>query len=127
MSQCESRACWFAGGLLTGAIVAGLCAVLASRRVPLAVDPAATDDPSPAPQAASHPTDAGSEMFEYRGFVVHLFCQALGADRYRSWCDIWESGAVVQEAGGPPATYATATEARMAAGAWARHWIQNNG
>ncbi|MNR30522.1 hypothetical protein D3C85_1479840 [compost metagenome] len=66
-------------------------------------------------------------MFEYRGFVVHLFWQALAPARYKAWCDIWEAGAVVQEAGGPPATYPTAAEARMAGGAWARHWIQNNG
>lgn len=91
-------------------------------------DAAGGDVAAPMPSvAASHQTDGGSDMFEYRGFVVHLFWQALAPQRYRAWCDIWEAGAVVQEAGGPPATYLTAAEARLAAGAWARHWVQNNG
>lgn len=130
MLERESRACWFAAGMLTGAITAGLCALLGSLRARRAGDPGSAQDTSAGPAravAASHQTDGGSDMFEYRGFVVHLFWQALAPERYRAWCDIWESGAVVQEAGGPPSTFFSAAEARLAAGAWARHWVQNNG
>lgn len=138
MSQRESRACWFAAGLLAGAVSAGFCAMVASRRArrivdggpgadPLATTSASMSPAAPPPAPTSHQVDGGADMFEYRGFVVHLFWQALGPDRYRAWCDIWEAGAVVQEAGGPPATYLTAAEARLAASAWARHWVQNNG
>ncbi|WP_066738516.1 hypothetical protein [Cupriavidus sp. D384] len=142
MLERESRTCWFAAGLLTGAITAGLCAWLGGQRARNASGLAGTlaeadadraDEAGHAPagparsMAASHATDGGSDMFEYRGFVVHLFWQALAPERYRAWCDIWESGAVVQEAGGPPATFLSAGEARLAAGAWARHWVQNNG
>lgn len=133
MLERESRACWFAAGLLTGAMSAGLCALLGSRRARQAH---ASDQAAVAPIAdtrpqrsatTSHETDGGSDMFEYRGFVVHLFWQALGPERYRAWCDIWEAGAVVQEASGPPATFLNAAQARFAAGEWARHWVQNNG
>ncbi|AZG14742.1 MULTISPECIES: hypothetical protein [Cupriavidus] len=136
MVERESRACWFAAGLLTGAITAGLCALLGSQHARRAgaqggaEAEAGSTDPragTSRPAAASRETDGGADMFEYRGFVVHLFWQALGPERYRAWCDIWEAGAVVQEAGGPPSTFLTAGEARLAAGAWARHWIQNNG
>lgn len=131
MAQRGSKTCWFAAGWLLGAVTAGLCAMLGSRRAAQASDAAqALDTPAqtePRSIAAAHQTDGGADMFEYRGFVVHLFWQALGMDRYRAWCDIWEAGAVVQEAGGPPATYQSASEARMAASAWARHWVQNNG
>ena len=144
MLERESRTCWFAAGLLTGAITAGLCAWLGGQRARQGkgkVQPgasAASDDKTADEAgdvyampmrsvAASHQTDGGSDMFEYRGFVVHLFWQALAPERYRAWCDIWEAGAVVQEAGGPPATFLSAAEARLAAGAWARHWVQNNG
>lgn len=142
MLERESRTCWFAAGLLTGAITAGICAWLGVQRagrdrLPAGTSGAADADDAGAPAgppvrpvpsvAASHQTDGGSDMFEYRGFVVHLFWQALAPERYRAWCDIWEAGAVVQEAGGPPATFLSAAEARLAAGAWARHWVQNNG
>jgi len=125
--QRDSRACWFGAGLLAGAVTAGLCAALGSRRA-ARVAVAGQGEPAsgPATGVIAHQTDGGADMFEYRGFVVHLFWQALGPDRYRAWCDIWEAGAVVEEAGGPPATYVTAAEARTAATAWARHWIQNN-
>lgn len=126
MMQHESRTSWFAAGMLIGAITAGLCAMLGSRRAQRTMDQE-LGEPLPAGGMSVYETDGGSDMFEYRGFVVHLFWQALGTDRYKAWCDIWEAGAVVQEAGGPPATYPTAAEARMAAGAWARHWVQNNG
>lgn len=124
MGQRGSRACWFAAGVLAGAVAASLCARRAIAG--LGVDPA-QPLAGGANALASLEPERGSDMFEYRGFVVHLFWQALGLGRYKAWCDIWEAGAVVQEAGGPPATYPTAAEARMAAGAWARHWIQNNG
>ncbi|KAI3591683.1 hypothetical protein D9X30_3508 [Cupriavidus sp. U2] len=142
MLERESRTCWFAAGLLTGAITAGICAWLGVQRArparlpggtPGGADAGDAEAPAvaaagPVPSvAASHQIDGGSDMFEYRGFVVHLFWQALAPERYRAWCDIWEAGAVVQEAGGPPATFLTAAEARLAAGAWARHWVQNNG
>jgi hypothetical protein len=146
MFERDSRSCWFAAGLLTGAITAGLCAWLGGQRArakgraealqagtSATSDGGTADNPGQAqpvpwrPMAASHQTDGGSDMFEYRGFVVHLFWQALAPERYRAWCDIWEAGAVVQEAGGPPATFLSAGEARLAAGAWARHWVQNNG
>jgi len=117
--------------LLVGALAAGFCAVLGARRALRAGDESGAgseigQDPRVVALTSASP-DSGSDMFEYRGFVVHLFWQALGRERYKAWCDIWEAGAVVQEAGGPPATYPTAAEARMAAGAWARHWVQNNG
>jgi len=129
--QFTGRTCWFAAGLLVGALAAGFCAALATRRALRAVDgpdrgTGIEQDPRVVALTSASP-DSGSDMFEYRGFVVHLFWQALGRERYKAWCDIWEAGAVVQEAGGPPATYPTAAEARMAAGAWARHWVQNNG
>ncbi|PLQ00142.1 hypothetical protein [Cupriavidus pauculus] len=145
MLERDSRTCWFAAGLLTGAITAGVCAWLGVERarrdrLPVGTSGAAgandgdeADEAEDRPVrpmrsvAASHQTDGGSDMFEYRGFVVHLFWQALAPERYRAWCDIWEAGAVVQEAGGPPATFLSAPEARLAAGAWARHWVQNNG
>ncbi len=134
-SQFSSRFCWFAAGILAGALAAGLCAGLGVRRARQAANgpDGETDvetDGEPDPRVialTSASPDSGSDMFEYRGFVVHLFWQALGREQYKAWCDIWEAGAVVQEAGGPPATYPTAAEARMAAGAWARHWVQNNG
>lgn len=146
MLERESRSCWFAAGLLTGAITAGLCAWLGGERArgkgraqDMQAGASVSSDGEAAgragetnarplrPVAASHQTDGGADMFEYRGFVVHLFWQALAPERYRAWCDIWEAGAVVQEAGGPPATFLSAAEARLAAGAWARHWVQNNG
>lgn len=128
-AQFTSRICWFAAGLLAGALAASLCAALGMRRARQVADDddaATAQDPRAMVRASISP-ESGSDMFEYRGFVVHLFWQALGRERYKAWCDIWEAGAVVQEAGGPPATYPTAAEARMAAGAWARHWVQNNG
>ncbi|MGO4762342.1 hypothetical protein AB4120_07350 [Cupriavidus sp. 2KB_3] len=138
MGQREIRACWFGAGVLVGAMAASLCAMRAMARarvdVPADLSPEVSPEVSPAAspvevaaRAPSAAPESGADMFEYRGFVVHLFWQALAPARYKAWCDIWEAGAVVQEAGGPPATYPTAAEARMAAGAWARHWIQNNG
>lgn len=138
MGQREIRACWFGAGVLVGAMAASLCAMRAMARartdVPADLSPDGSPEVSPAAspveEAARAPSaapESGADMFEYRGFVVHLFWQALGPVRYKAWCDIWEAGAVVQEAGGPPATYPTAAEARMAVGAWARHWIQTNG
>lgn len=163
MRHVEGRGCWFAAGMLTGALMAAASVIWASRRrevsetpwvpelgpasappdnaampeaadavAPAATVRAATAAGAAAPASVSPSTGAddlasGADMFEYRGFVIHLFWQALGPARYKAWCDIWEAGAVVQEAGGPPATYLTAAEARMAAGAWARHWVQNNG
>jgi len=128
--QFTGRTCWFAAGLLVGALAAGFCAALGARRALRAVDRSEGADSVRDPRVValtSASPESGSDMFEYRGFVVHLFWQALGRERYKAWCDIWEAGAVVQEAGGPPATYPTPAEARMAAGAWARHWVQNNG
>ena len=132
--QLSGRICWFAAGIFVGALAAGLCAALGARRAMRAANGATgadgdaeiLQDPRAMALASASP-DSGSDMFEYRGFVVHLFWQALGRAQYKAWCDIWEAGAVVQEAGGPPATYPTAAEARTAAGAWARHWVQNNG
>lgn len=156
-SQWERTACWFAVGVLTGAVAACLCAVFAcagrarpseqdggevqpgrdhipdrtsdgiSERTPDRASAVAQSAPPASTLLSESGPESGADMFEYRGFVVHLFWQALGADRYKAWCDIWEAGAVVQEAGGPPATYPTPAEARMAAGAWARHWVQSNG
>lgn len=141
MRYVDSKGCWFAAGMLTGALLAAWCAMRASRVRPGqdALQEGAGEGSIPqgstvgsATFAASATANAagvesGAEMFEYRGFVVHLYWQAVGEARYKAWCDIWEAGAIVQEASGPPATYLTAAEARMAAGAWARHWIQNNG
>jgi len=134
MSQHQNRTYWFAAGWMAGAVTAALCAWLGNRHARLAPEqPAFSQDAGRATQspalalATSHERDGGSDVFEYRGFVVHLFWQAQGPERYRAWCDIWEAGAVVQESGGPPATFLSAAEARLAAGAWARHWVQNNG
>ena len=128
MAHCDSRACWFGTGLLLGAAAAAVCAMLvrAERHGAMSVGGAAgrLDEPSadfdPQPEVAT-------DVVEYRGFVIHVFCHALGAGRYKAKCDIWESGAVALEGGSPPAIYATPSEARVAAVAWARHWVQNNG
>jgi hypothetical protein len=72
-------------------------------------------------------TDDATDVVEYRGFVIHVFCHALGMGRFKALCDIWESGAVVLEGGGPPSAHATPDEARAATIAWARQWVQRNG
>jgi hypothetical protein len=77
-------------------------------------------DPEPLPEAST-------DIIEYRGFMVHVFCHAQGVGRFKAVCDIWEAGAVVLEGGGPPSTYPTAEEARVATIAWARQWVQHNG
>ncbi|MGN5479654.1 hypothetical protein ACTMU2_30385 [Cupriavidus basilensis] len=62
-------------------------------------------DPEPLPEPAT-------DIVEYRGFVIHVFCHALGAGRFQAVCDIWDSGAVALEGGSPPSTYPTPAEAR---------------
>jgi len=129
MAHCQSRACWFGLGLLSGAALACLgtwaarsaCRQAGARAAEAAL--AAQEpslDPEPLPEAAS-------DIIEYRGFMVHVFCHALGVGRFKAVCDIWEAGAVVLEGGGPPAAYPTAEEARLATIAWARQWVQHNG
>lgn len=129
MAHCHNRACWFGLGLLSGAAVACLGAWLANgeRRdagagmaAAMLAEQEQAVDPEPLPEAAT-------DIVEYRGFVVHVFCHALGASRYRGVCDIWDSGAVALEGGSPPTTYPTPEEARMATIAWARQWVQHNG
>ncbi len=124
MTHRESMVRWFGAGVVAGAAVTGLCMALArvGRRAPAHGGDAATNrDPMPAVQ------ETAADMFEYRGFVIHVFCMALGDGRYKSLCDIWESGAVVLESGGPAAIFASPHEAAAAGGAWARHWVQGNG
>ena len=129
MAHCQSKACWFGLGLLSGAAAACLYAWLANgARRDMGAGAAAAVlagqgqavDPEPLPEPAT-------DIVEYRGFVIHVFCHALGAGRFRAVCDIWDSGAVALEGGSPPSTYPTAAEARVAAIAWARQWVQHNG
>ncbi|KAF7963416.1 hypothetical protein AWV79_27920 [Cupriavidus sp. UYMMa02A] len=131
MAHCQSKACWFGLGLLSGAAAACLYAWLTNgarrdaERVADAVlaaqgQAAQAVDPEPLPEPAT-------DIVEYRGFVIHVFCHALGTGRFRAVCDIWDSGAVALEGGSPPSTYPTPAEARVAAIAWARQWVQHNG
>ncbi|EYS96152.1 hypothetical protein D8I24_7297 [Cupriavidus necator H850] len=128
MARCGSRACWFGLGAVLGAAVGSACAMLvrtaAEQRVLRQRDaPLVPSDPA-ADQAL---TDTATDVVEYGGFVIHVYCHALGMGRFKALCDIWESGAVVLEGGAPPATHATPEDARAAAISWARQWVQHNG
>lgn len=136
MARFESPAGWFGAGLVAGIAVAGACLALARARrlapVPTRDADIAADSQLP-DRAANDARDSmppmqgtATEVFEYKGFVIHVFCTAAGG-RYKAFCDIWESGAVVLENGGPATTYDTPREATAAAGAWARRWVQDNG
>ncbi|WP_432259852.1 hypothetical protein [Cupriavidus sp. TMH.W2] len=128
MARCGSKACWFGLGVVLGAVAGGSCAMLvraaAQERALRRRDAPMVPSDATADQALT--VDA-TDVVEYRGFVVHVFCHALGMGRFKALCDIWESGAVVLEGGGPPTTHVTAEEARSAAIAWARQWVQRNG
>ncbi|RDK11123.1 hypothetical protein [Cupriavidus lacunae] len=128
MARCGSKACWFGLGMALGAVVGGACAMLVrtatQERVLRQRDAAMVPSDATADQALT--VDA-TDVVEYRGFVIHVFCHALGMGRFKALCDIWESGAVVLEGGGPPTTHMTAEESRSAAIAWARQWVQRNG
>ncbi|WER44586.1 hypothetical protein CupriaWKF_09495 [Cupriavidus sp. WKF15] len=116
-------------GLLTGVALACLCA-WAAKSARRHAEAGATESMPAAPEQAVDPKplpEAATDIVEYRGFMVHVFCHALSIDRFKAVCDIWEAGAVVLEGGGPPATYPTPDEARVAAIAWARQWVQRNG
>ncbi|MDQ0140071.1 hypothetical protein [Cupriavidus necator] len=127
MSGCASRACWFGLGLALGA-AAGSALARCTRSA--ATPPQAQSDAPLVPADVSADralTDDATDVVEYRGFVIHVFCHALGMGRFKALCDIWESGAVVLEGGAPPTTHATPDEARSAAIAWAQQWVQRNG
>ncbi|AQV93620.1 hypothetical protein BJN34_06900 [Cupriavidus necator] len=128
MARCGSKACWFGLGMALGAVVGGACAMLVrtatQERVLRQRDAPMVPSDATADQALT--VDA-TDVVEYRGFVIHVFCHALGMGRFKALCDIWESGAVVLEGGGPPTTHVTAEESRSAAIAWARQWVQRNG
>ncbi|CAG2144290.1 hypothetical protein LMG31506_02973 [Cupriavidus yeoncheonensis] len=129
MAHCQSRACWFGLGLLSGAALACL-STWAAKSAHRQVGAGAAETALAAQQQAleSEPLpEAATDIIEYRGFMVHVFCHALGVGRFKAVCDIWEAGAVVLESGAPPAAYPTAEEARLATIAWARQWVQNNG
>jgi len=123
----EDRIRWFGLGLFLGAAAAAVCAMLAQSgradRRHVAPVPAGPILDSGAGLQADEATD----VVEFRGFVIHVFCHALGAGRYKALCDIWESGAVVLEGGTSPMTYPTPEEARAAAIDWARQWVLRNG
>ena len=128
MAGCGSKACWFSVGVLLGAVAGGALA----RSARTAADQRDLRQPDapvlPADVTADQVlTDAATDVVEYRGFVIHVFCHALGMGRFKALCDIWESGAVVLEGGAPPTTHATPDEARAAAIAWAQQWVQRNG
>lgn len=128
MAGSGNKACWFGLGVLLGAAAGGALA----RSARAAAGPRElrqSDAPLlPADVTADQVlTDAATDVVEYRGFVIHVFCHALGTGRFKALCDIWESGAVVLEGGAPPTTYATPDEARSAAIAWAQQWVQRNG
>ncbi|NSX12731.1 hypothetical protein [Cupriavidus taiwanensis] len=131
MAGCGSKACWFGLGVLLGAAAGGALAwsarTAAGQSEPR--QPRQPDAPLlPADVTADQAlTDAATDVVEYRGFVIHVFCHALGMGRFKAVCDIWESGAVVLEGGAPPTTHATPEEARSAAIAWAQQWVQRNG
>lgn len=128
MAGCGSKACWFGLGMLLGAAAGGVLAssarTAAGQREPHQPDAPLLPADVTADQAL---TDAATDVVEYRGFVIHVFCHALGMGRFKALCDIWESGAVVLEGGAPPTTHATADAARAAAIAWAQQWVQRNG
>lgn len=127
MAESGSRACWFGLGIVLGAAVGGACALLVRTALAQArMPPDAPVVPSDATSDRAL-TDAATDVAEYRGFVIHVFCHALGPERFKAVCDIWEAGAVVLEGGGPPATHATPDKARAAAIEWARQWVQRNG
>lgn len=129
MARCGSKACWFGLGVALGAMVGGACAMLArtaAAQAPARLQPDAPVLPSD-PTADRSLTDAATDVVEYGGFVIHVYCHALGPQRFKAVCDIWESGAVVLEGGAPPATHATPDKARAAAIEWARQWVQRNG
>ncbi|MBP0620471.1 hypothetical protein [Cupriavidus consociatus] len=129
MAQCGSRACWFGLGVALGAALGATCAMLL-RASPARGRPDPRADAPVVPSNASADralTDDATDVVEYRGFVVHVFCHALGPGRFKALCDIWESGAVVLEGGGPPTTHARPEDARAAAISWARQWVQRNG
>ncbi len=94
MARCGSRACWFGLGVVLGAAVGGACAMLvrtaAEQRVLRQHD--ATLVPSD-PAADQALTDTATDVVEYGGFVIHVYCHALGMGRFKALCDIWESGA----------------------------------
>ncbi|SOZ37689.1 hypothetical protein [Cupriavidus neocaledonicus] len=128
MAGSGSKACWFGLGVLLGAAAGGALA-WSARAAPGRREPRQADAPLlPADVTADQVlTDAATDVVEYRGFVIHVFCHALGMGRFKALCDIWESGAVVLEGGAPPTTHATPDEARSAAIAWAQQWVQRNG
>lgn len=127
MAHCQSRACWFGLGLLSGAALACLCTWAANSACRQAGARAAETALTAQEQAPEPEPEAATDIIEYRGFMVHVFCHALGVGRFKAVCDIWEAGAVVLESGAPPAAYPTAEEARQATIAWARQWVQHNG
>ncbi|WP_354684862.1 hypothetical protein [Cupriavidus necator] len=145
MAECGSRACWFGLGIVLGAAVGGACAMLVRTATAQgASQPGAQSGAQSPAQSLTQPqpdaplvpsdstsdralTDAATDVVEYRGFVIHVFCHALGGGRFKALCDIWESGAVVLEGGAPPTIHATPDEARAAAIEWARQWVQRNG
>ena len=128
MAGCGSKTCWFGLGVLLGA-GAGCAMAWSARTAAGQREPDQSDAPLLPADVTSDQvlTDAATDVVEYRGFVIHVFCHALGMGRFKALCDIWESGAVVLEGGAPPTTHATADQARSAAIAWAQQWVQRNG
>ncbi|MFS8930855.1 hypothetical protein [Cupriavidus taiwanensis] len=131
MAGSGSKACWFGLGVLLGAAAGGALVRWAqsARTAAGQREPRQSDAPLLAADVTADQvlTDAATDVVEYRGFVIHVFCHALGMGRFKALCDIWESGAVVLEGGAPPITHATPDEARAAAIAWAQQWVQRNG
>jgi len=67
-----------------------------------------------------------SGTLEYKGYVVHVFCDKIRDGAYLACCEIWEDAAVVQEARSVGREHSSPIAARDAAYAWAMRWIDAN-
>ncbi len=70
--------------------------------------------------------EMASDTMEYKGHVVHVFCDQIRDGSYLASCEIWEDAAIVQETRSVGREHASAQAARDAAYAWAMRWIDAN-
>ncbi|MCY0854849.1 MULTISPECIES: hypothetical protein [unclassified Cupriavidus] len=131
MPRFEDRISWFGAGVVLGAALAGACFALA-RQSQKQITGGAHDDSSirqadEASSAGKRSDAVATDIFEFKGHVIHIFCHVVTGGLYKASCDIWEDGAVVLEAGAVGTTYPTPEEAKAAAHGWAKHWVDSNG